>query len=119
MKKPETKPETNVEPAGEYTGAGCLVRLAWMAAGPLVLVISLVYVAEHTGSFLSASDAVFWAAAGLMVALRYLDVTRMKGQTASGKPATLRQWKRFTLLLAAFCLLAWAGAHLIAWLRRG
>jgi hypothetical protein len=109
-------PETHVESTSQ-TGAGCLVRLAWMAFGNLALAICLVFIAQHTGRLFSASDAVFWAIIPVLIYLRYLDVTRMKGQTAAGEPASLRDWKRYVALLLIICLVTWIAAHGFAWLR--
>ena len=110
-------PEKKVEAASQMSGAGCLVRLGWMMFGNAALVICIGMIASHTGSFLSAADAVFWAVVPVLIWLRHVDITRMNGQTASGQPATLSHWKRYTGLLLTFSLVAWAAAHVIAWFR--
>ena len=113
MAQPEKKPE----PASQMSGAGCLVRLGWMMFGNAALVICIGMIAGHTGSFLSAADAVFWVVVPALIWLRHIDITRMNGQTTSGQPATLSHWKRYAGLLLAFSVVAWAAAHAVAWFR--
>jgi len=52
-----------------------------------------------------------------MIAVRYLDVTRLKGFTATGEPGSPTQWRRYAGLLAA-ALARWVLAHLAAHWRR-
>lgn len=110
-------PEKKAESTSEMSGAGCLVRMGWMVFGSLAMVLCIVTIARHTGSFLSVADAVLWALVPVLIWLRHIDITRMKGQTASGQPATLSHWKRYAGLLLAFSLVAWAAAHAFAWFR--
>ena len=111
------QPEKKVDPADQMSGVGCLVRLGWMMFGNAALAICIVTIATHTGSFLSAADAVFWVVVPLLIWLRHYDITRMHGQTTSGQPATLTHWKRYAGLLVAFAVVAWAAAHAVAWFR--
>jgi hypothetical protein len=110
-------PERNVDPIDQIGGAGCLVRLGWMMVGNVVLAACAAAIATRTGSFFSAADVVLWAVVPILIWLRYVDITRMKGQTAGGQPASLSHWKRYVGLLLACCLVAWAAAHAIAWFR--
>lgn len=110
-------PDGNVNSADQISGAGCLVRLAWMMIGNVALAACAAAIATRTGSFLSAADVVFWALVPILIWLRHVDVTHMKGQTVTGQPASLSHWKRYVGLLLASCLVAWAAAHAIAWFR--
>ena len=95
------------------TGVGCLVRLFWFFGGNAILIVSAGYISQHRGSLLSVWDAVFWGAAILLMAVRYLDITRLHGQTATGDPATIGHWRRYVVLLLAAASLAWLATH--AW----
>jgi hypothetical protein len=99
------------------SGIGCLVRLGWTLLGTAALVICIRAIAIHTGSFLSAADAVFWAVVPVIIWLRRVDITRMSGLTLDGRPATLSHWKRYAGLMLACSLVAWAAAHAFAWFR--
>ena len=110
-------PETKVSSPDQITGSGCLVRLAWMLIGNIVLAACVVNIATRTGGLFSAADVVLWAVVPILIWLRYVDITHMKGQTAGGQPASLSHWKRYVGLLLAACLVAWAAAHAIAWFR--
>jgi hypothetical protein len=114
MAQPEKKAE---QPGHQMSEVGCLVRLGWMMFGNAALVICIGTIANHRGRFLSAADAVFWVVVLVLIWLRHVDITRMKGRTASGQPATLSHWKRYAGLLLAFSLVAWAVAHAVAWFR--
>ena len=95
------------------TGVGCLVRLFWFFGGNAILIVSAGYISQHRGSFLSVWDAVFWGTAILLMAVRYLDITRLHGQTAAGGPATIGHWRRYAILLLGAASLAWLATH--AW----
>jgi hypothetical protein len=97
--------------------AGCLVRLGWFMFGNAGLVACIGIIASHKGNFLSAADLVLCVIVPVMLWLRYVDITRLKGETASGQPATITHWKRYVGLLLAFSVVTWAAAHAIAWLR--
>ncbi|MCE5326557.1 MAG: hypothetical protein LLG01_09085 [Planctomycetaceae bacterium] len=96
----------------EVGGAGCLIRLAWMLAGPAALAICFVEIAQDQG--LSSADAIFWIVAGIMAWLKRVDIMKMHGRTADGRPAN---WKKYLMILAGVCLALWAVAHAIAWYR--
>jgi len=92
---------------------GCLVRLFWMAVGNLILVFSAIGIGQRSGGFaLAPLDAVFWAAAFSMPALRYVDIRYWEGETADNRPATMADWRRYSALVLAVSLLLWLGAHL-------
>ena len=106
--------ETPEHDSLEQSGGGCLLRLSWLIAGNAVLLLAARSIAIGGGLLLTWADAVFWLAAGAMLAARYVDVTRFGGCTASGKPATLAHWRRYALLLCGGALAVWIVAHAIA-----
>jgi len=99
------------------TGVGCLVRLGWMLLGTATLVLSTLAISQYHG-LLSAADAVFWGAIAGCIALRYVDIRWMAGQTAAGEPATKRHWRRYVLFLVGGGLIVWGAAHGLSYLFR-
>lgn len=104
------KPE-GASPVEASTGVGCLARFFWFVGGNVILVVSAKYILQHHDSFLSLWDAVFWVTTFSLIAVRYLDVTRLNGQTAAGGPANIGHWRRYALLLLAGAIVAWLAAH--------
>jgi len=43
-----------------------------------------------------------------------VDISRLGGQTVFGQPATLRDWRRYVLMLGAISLAIWGLAHAAA-----
>ena len=98
---------------GEEKFSGCLVRLGWMPAGTLLLVLSFFMILLKGPNF--AWDLAFWITAASCVVLRYVDVAFLGGRTVKGEPATIAHWRRYALLLPASALVLWGLAH---WLTR-
>lgn len=110
-------PEKHVEPPSQISGYGCLVRLGWMFVGNVLLVLCAIAIAQR-GRSLSWVDAAFWALIASLLGLRYLDIARMGGQTATGQPASMSHWRRYVAFLLVFALALWFGAHAVAWFGR-
>jgi hypothetical protein len=108
------QPEQIVPSAEQVSAGGCLVRLGWILLGNVLLVAAALSIIG-SDTFLSLADAVYWALVAGMIGLRYLDVTRLRGQTAMGQPATLAHWRRYSMVLAGLALVGWSIAHLLAW----
>ena len=98
----------------QETGYGCLTRLCWMLFGNVGLFAFAVAIAKHQGSFHSYADLGFGLAILFLAGIRYLDITKMEGTTASGKPASLIDWNRYILYLGIFALVLWGIVHTIA-----
>jgi hypothetical protein len=92
---------------------GCLVRVFWMAGGPLLAIASAIVIAERQNGFLGAADAVFVVSLSLMVLLRWIDVRRLDGRTVFGDKATPADWRRHAITIICLGLVAWGTAH--AW----
>ncbi|GEM_PF-5189742 len=93
---------------------GCLVRLAWLLLGPAALFFTAARVADGRGPHRLDADLAFFAVAAAMVALRYLDVTRLDGQRANGQRATRQDFRRYALLVTVVAVLVWGAA---TWIR--
>jgi len=99
-----------VTPQAEATG--CLpvvVRLFWLIAGNLVLFFLAVSIAQRRA--LSARDIAYWVTVTVLILARYIDITRLDGQTKDGEPASLRTWRWYTLVLLLASGALWVLAH--------
>lgn len=89
---------------------GCLTRLVWIFAGPMAALAYLLHLASSNTSFVSAQSLGFWALLGLLIAARYVDVTRYGGETTRGTTATLGDFKRYSVWLVLGGGAAWVAA---------
>jgi hypothetical protein len=115
---PESKPEKPVQPT--TSPLGCLLRLVWLLGGNAALLLSAIWIALRSESVrLSEADAVF--AVGLIASIlaRYLDIRYCNGTRETGEPATMADWRRYTVLLVVVGFAALGVAHGIAWYRAG
>ncbi len=104
-----------VQSSKQESGYGCLTRLSWMLFGNIALIASAISIAKHKGGFLSYADLVFWIIVGALIWVRYIDITKMGGLTASEKPASLADWRRYIQYLGIFALVLWGVVHTIAY----
>lgn len=102
-------PEAGAEP-GQMGCLALVARLTWLVFGNLTLLALGLYVSQKPG--FSLADGLYWAMAALLVAVRYLDVTRLGGRTSDGEPATLAHWSGYAVKLTVIALAGWALAHL-------
>jgi hypothetical protein len=94
--------------------SGCLMRILWMVAGNLALVLAAVNIHQQGSGFtLTAADVVFWCIAVCLPAIRYIDIRCFAGRTADNQPATMAHWARYSVVLLATALGVWVAAHLI------
>jgi hypothetical protein len=96
---------------GQGTLPGILARLWWMLFGNVVLAFSLVFIFRHEGGFFHPADWVFWIAVAVLILVRYLDVKLWDGQTATGRYASLSDWRRYVVFLLACSAVLWGIAH--------
>lgn len=99
------------------TGSGCIVRFIWMILGPIALLGAAVAISGQSGLSASFRDALFWVIASAVLAIRYVDLTRLRGRAADGGPAAPSDWRRFAWGFAAGALLVWLLAHVLAFFR--
>jgi len=88
---------------------GILLRMVWMLVGPAAIYVALALVAVRGDAFPSTLDLIVWGSVTLVLAARWIDIVRCRGQTAQGEPATLAHWRRFAALAV---LIAAAGSWL-------
>ncbi len=92
--------------------AGCFCRLIWMLVGIVALLFLGIEIVRRPG--FSGVDAAAGAVVAGMILARFVDVRYLNGQTADGKPATMADWRRYSVRLAALALVLWGLLHAIA-----
>lgn len=93
---------------------GCLLRLFWMAFGNMALVLITTVIVKR-GAF-SAVDVAYWLVVVALIVVRYVDITRFAGRTASYEPATLRHFRRYVFGLLASAAAVWTCIHVLRYL---
>jgi hypothetical protein len=84
-----------------------------MLLGNFALAIAAVAIAQRPeGALVSAADVVYWLAVAGMVAARYADIRFFGGKTSDGRPATMSDWGRYTLIVAVAAAAVWAVVRL-------
>ena len=100
-------------------GSGCVIRLAWMAIGHVVLFFAIIFIVRDNPGIASAYDAVFWGGVLAILGLRYIDIKWLNGLTATGnEPASMTHWRKHALLLLIIGLVLWLGAHAAAYVAK-
>lgn len=96
--------------------SGCLVRIFWMMLGYLILIFAAISIAKTpSATRLSIADLVWWATVAGIIAARYWDITAFGGKRADGQsPATMADWKRFSVLVFIATAIVWALLHVLA-----
>jgi hypothetical protein len=95
-----------------------LARPFWMFLGNFVLMICAVNTFIGESKSTRTSDIIFWSAVAAMIIVRFLDIKFLDGLTADGKPASLRHWRRYAIILALSSALVWAAAHIASTLSK-
>ena len=95
---------------------GLFARFFWMLGGNAVLVVSILLILQHKGKTFHTADIVFWIAAATLIIARYLDIKFCNGLTASGKPASMKHWRKYSIGLTICAAILWAACHLINYL---
>jgi len=94
---------------------GILARIFWMMLGNFTLLMLLAVISQKARNWsLAGVDWAYWIILGLMIAVRYVDITRLDGETVYGERATRRDWWHYAvkmLLIGGGC---WAAAHGLA-----
>ena len=86
-----------------------------MLFGNVAMLFSTVSISKHKDSVLSRADLIFWIVVAFLIAIRYIDITKMDGLTASEKPATITHWRWYVVYLAIFASVLWGIAHAVAY----
>jgi hypothetical protein len=88
-------------------------RLAWMIVGPFALAIFAISIAERHDGWLGLIDGIYFLVLGGMVLGRWLEFRYSQPRTATGEPATVADFRRYTWILGILGLGAWIAANLV------
>ena len=92
--------------------SGCLLRVYWMVIGH-ALVAAMAYRIAQADGLLTAADLFFWLFVTSLIGVRYVDINRFGGRTAEGRPATMRHWQRYSLLVLGVDAIVWMVSHCV------
>ncbi len=93
---------------------GCLARLIWMAAVPIVMFQATFLLAEGRSVAGLPGVVPLLGVAVVAVAVRWVDVSLLHGLTAEGEPATPADWRRYSLAVLAVTGGLWLLATVVA-----
>lgn len=100
-------------PVPQDSHAGCFVHLFWMFGGGAILLLCVFYVFDHSVRGLTLIDLGYWLTVIAMVAARWVDIRTFHGDTATGEPATLSHWRKYSVNLVIVALAVWIIIHLL------
>jgi hypothetical protein len=109
---PQTNPphlSKQADPKVPFIGA--IARLYWLLLGNAALSLIAIGIAQRGPAHTWITDAVFWTVVASLVLVRYLDIARFGGTTASGEPASAADWYRYAWRLLLVALAVWIVAH--------
>jgi hypothetical protein len=90
--------QNNQIPKPSESEGGCLpmlVRMIWIFLGNAALMFCAIYIAMRKAPVLA--DIIFFLLAIGLVGIRFIDIRVFKGETSENVPATLKDWRRYTI----------------------
>ena len=109
----DVRPSSSISSAEPGEGSGALIRLGWMIGGSLTMLCAWFTILNQPPWTFGIRDAVFWSGALLALAMRYLDITRFRGQTSRGEVATMAHFWRYAVGLSVIASSAWTLAQAV------
>lgn len=97
--------------ANSRAGWGALARIGWMVVGTMLLVSLAMSIASRPVWTFGVRDVLFWLSAIGTGLVRYVDVVKLKGQTARGDDATLADLRKYLAMLALTSCAMWLGGQ--------
>jgi len=101
-------------PIKPESSSGCLsivVRLTWIF-GVSLLVFGAIFIMQ--GKAPGLADIIFWLIALGLILARYVDIKYLKGETSDNQPATLKHWRRYSVILLLAAGLLYLLAKILA-----
>ncbi len=109
----EKNSQISQQPEQEETGClTALMRIFWMFIGSIASIFLLFFIIQRKSPVIS--DVVFWVLVFSLILVRYIDITRFKGQTSEGEPATLQHWKKYSIMVVLAACVLYAIAKVLA-----
>lgn len=88
-------------------------RVMWFFFGPLVLVLAAVGILTSGSGWTTALDAVYLTVVALMVWGRWVEQRSGQAMTATGEPATWKDFRRYVEVLVPLAAAVWIAANLL------
>lgn len=95
-------------------GTGVFVRLYWLVLGNVLLLFLLTFIFERHPPLPSLLDVVYFVVVASLILARYIDIRFLDGETGEGIPATMTNWRRYTMLVGSVGVGAWLLARTLA-----
>jgi hypothetical protein len=95
-----------------------LARPFWMFFGNFAMMICAIHIMMGESKSTKTTDIILWCAVAAMIAVRFLDVKFLDGQTATGEPAMLAHWRKYAIMLLMVAGVIWSAAHAAAYLSK-
>jgi len=105
----EKEPHQNISEPRETGCLTIIIRLIWMIFGNGILFFTAIFIAQQRAGIVL--DIVFWAVVAGVILTRYIDITVFQGNTADNEPATLKDWRQYSLALLVISSVVWIVAH--------
>jgi hypothetical protein len=107
----------NNQPAEKYDNPlSLLARLFWMMVGNAILFFTTIFIFTNQGKMFNVADVVFWITVAALVLTRYIDVKFLGGMTVTDKPASMANWRKYTMFLLICSAAVWVISHAINYL---
>jgi len=103
--------QTNPPADKQRSIAAVAARLFWMAFGNFILMICTAHFFTSQVKYGRTTDVIFWTTVIALIVVRFIDIKFFDGLTATGAPASLKQWRRYAVVLVLIAAAIWAVAH--------
>ncbi len=95
--------------------SGCLpafIRLLWFFFGNVALLAATFFIGKNEAGVIA--DIIFWLIVPALIAIRYIDITKFHGLTGENEPATLKDWKSYSIKLVGIAAVMYTVGKLMA-----
>ena len=107
----------NDQPTEKYDSPfGLIARLFWMLVGNVILFFLTIFILLNQGKMFNDADVVFWITVAVLVPTRYFDIKLLDSLTATGRPASMAHWRKYTIFLLICSTAVWVLSHAINYL---
>lgn len=98
-----------LQPASQNSSfTGFVLRLYWMLVGHIAIFSAALFIATQKDLRSILIYIFYFLLPATSVACRYLDIRFFKGQTSEGEPATMKHWRRFSIVVIIYSAAIWA-----------
>jgi hypothetical protein len=86
----------------------------WLFIGTIALGVLIFLKMETRSADFSVYDVVYWSNVLAMIIVRFVDAVWLKGSTLKGEPATIVDWRKYSLSLLFLAITLWLAIHVLA-----